>query len=345
MYQFVKSNFLYFKIGCILIQLMFLSSCKVSNQNLPTAPQEIAKQDTSNENGNHILSKIQPDRFWASYGSLWYLYDWRFDHYEPKSGKTVGVWPVDYSTSNLTTLRTHWGYSGIFIGADQTQYNNTISAGYTLSNIMVGLTGVPDANRASYISSFGNVFAYYVDEPADQNHSMGGIRNVLNSLNFNSLFVISGYKRTDALNSCVDAADKVMFSSYIHWYELLPGVWVSWPEDDDQRPDWSDMQNRYGSKFSMTWINSTEISEFGDLFGHAQNLGLTGVWVYTLAGHQTDEFGNISAAAYAHGFLRRFSREWKNQYKCINPNGTYTFPPSSDWVYMGSSPTDNLNEQ
>lgn len=344
MYKLVKHN-PYFKIGCILILLVLFSSCKDSNQNLPTAPQKMANQDTTQDNGNHILSKIQPDRFWASYGSLRYSYDWRFDHYEPKSGKTVGVWPVDYSTSNLTTLRAHWGYSGIFIGANQTQYNNSISAGASLNNIMVGLTGVADADRAGYINNFGNVFAYYVDEPADQNHSMGGIRDVLNALNFNSFFVISGYKRTYALNVGVEQADKVMFSSYKHWYEILPGIWVSWPVDDDQRPDWSDMQNRYGSKFSMTWINSTEISEFDDLFGHAQNLGLTGVWVYTLDGHQTDEFGNISAAAYAHGFLRRFYREWKNEYKCINPYGTSTYPPSSDWVCIGSSPTNNLNEQ
>ena len=30
-------------------------------------------------------------------------------------------------------------------------------------------------------------------------------------------------------------------------------------------------------KFSMSWINTKEITEFDDLFGHAKNLSLNGV--------------------------------------------------------------------
>ncbi len=304
-------------------------------------------KDTSNNgnNGGNILAKVTPMLQYSAYGSQRYTYDWRLDHYEPKPGKTVGVCPTDYTTNNLSVLRNHFGYSGIFIGADNTAYNNSRAAGYALKDIMVALTDVPDVYRYGYMNSFGNVFAYYVDEPADQNKSMGSIRDNLHILGFNSLFVISGYKRTDALNGDVDAADKVMFSSYSHWYLLAPGIWVSWPENDDQRPDWSDMLNRYGSKFSMTWINSTEISEFDDLFGHAQNLGLSGVWIYTGDGHATDEFENISAAAYNHGFLRRFYRQWKNIYQCIAPEGTSTLPPGADWTLVGVESTDNLNEQ
>ena len=64
---------------------MFFPSCKNSNQNQPTAPKEMSKQDTSKDRGNNILPKIQPDRFWASYGSLWYIYHWEFDHYKNTS--------------------------------------------------------------------------------------------------------------------------------------------------------------------------------------------------------------------------------------------------------------------
>ena len=90
-----------------------------------------------------------------------------------------------------------------------------------------------------------------------------------------------------------------MFSSDEHWYKVnLPGCYTNmgwgedyenymwWAGDYDQRPDWSDMKTRYGSsKFSMTWINTKEITEFDDLFGHAKNLGLNGVWVYGYTDH------------------------------------------------------------
>ena len=47
---------------------------------------------------------------------------------------------------------------------------------------------------------------------------MGGVRDALVNLQLSSLFVIDGYKRTLELNIDVALADKVLFSSYHHWY-------------------------------------------------------------------------------------------------------------------------------
>ena len=105
------------------------------------------------------------------------------------------------------------------------------------------------------------------------------------------------------------------------------------------------MKNRYGSKFSMTWINTSEISEFDVLFGHAQNLGLNTVWIYSLDSHQYDQFEYISNAAYYHGFLRRFLRKWREKYRCNCRNGCKTIPPGEGcWEYQGKISTNTVIE-
>ena len=291
-------------------------------------------------NGN-----IQPDKFYAGKGSLWYVYYWRVDHYEPKPGKIVGVWAQNYSVSNLKTLRNKWGYSYILVsGSVQSQFDNANSSGYALNQIMINLGEVADNDRYNVISNFGNAYAYYVGEPLVYNRSMGVIRQALNDLNFNSLFVFDGYKRTDDFDSYVALTDKVLFSSYKHWWEIpLTHIWVSVPYDKDQRPDWSDMKNRYGSKFSMTWINTKEITEFDDLFGHAKNLGLTGVWIF---GNLSNNYGNISDAAYNQGFLRRFERKWFDVYQCTCINGCSGFPPEDPcWTVIRTESTGTIEER
>ncbi len=68
-------------------------------------------------------------------------------------------------------------------------------------------------------------------------------------------------------------------------------------------------------KFSMTWINTDEITEFDNLYGHAKNLGLNAVWIYgswnnvqppAPVTNYNDQWYNISYAAWHQGFLRGF---------------------------------------
>jgi len=67
--------------------------------------------------------------------------------------------------------------------------------------------------------------------------------------------------------------------------------------------------------------------------------------VYTLDGHQTDQFLYISNAAHDHGFLKRFYRKYRDIYKCWCPNGCYGFPPDDEcWQYQGSEPTNEVEE-
>ncbi len=288
-----------------------------------------------------VTTKAGPCGYKTTYG-------WGFDHYEPKSGKIVGVWPNEFTLSNLTNLRTKWGYSHLFFGYyyDDTKWSIATSAGYTLDKIMIAINNIPDAQRSSFIHYRGNAYAFYIDEPTEDNVSMGGVRDAINQYGYSSLFVISGYRRTYSLDYAVQTSDKVLFSAYKHWYELLPGVWVSWPENIDQRTDWSDMRSRYGNKFSMSWINTYEISEFGALFGHAANLQLNGIWIYGLDSHQSDQWANISQAAFLSGYLRKFEQYLKIIWRCTlqDPCDCDPSDPDAGWYVYQIWPTGAYRE-
>ena len=178
-------------------------------------------------------------------------------------------------------------------------------------------------------------------------------------------FVSDGYKRCGHFDVLAGIVDKIMFSSDEHWYKVnLPGCYTNmgwgedyenymwWAGDYDQRPDWSDMKTRYGSsKFSMTWIYTFEITEFDNLFGHAKNLGLNGVWVYGYTdngvpvAHYDEEWGNISYAAWNQGFLRQFRRKYYYTYHCLEPDPCNNCnDPDAQWVLDSVYKTSEIKE-
>jgi hypothetical protein len=247
-------------------------------------------------------------------------------------------------------LKTKWGFSYLFFGhvGDNNKWTMATSgAGFNLNKIMIPVTDIPDANRASVIYQYGNAFAYYVGEPADQNHSMGGVRNALNQYGFSSLFIIDGYKRTSELNNCVNLADKVLFSSYIHWWPcFVPPAWCNLPINPDQRYDWTDMKIRYGSKFTMTWIGAhMDYGSYGDLFSCANGLGLDIVWFYQaqdqMDDYTTENIESFCSNAWLHGYLRRFEMEYEVKWKC--PGSRCTCDPEY-WIIVSSTPTGTIRE-
>lgn len=304
----------------------------------------------------------------------WHVVEsWELDHYEPKAGKTVGVWPYDYFVSNLKTLRNKWGYSGITVG-NHTKYNNAISAGYSTQNIMRDCgfnTGTKD-----YKNKINDQAGYYYIGEAVNHGCIGNkgkrlyspdelesISSYIHEYRYGSKFVSDGYKRCYHFNVLAGIVDKIMFSSYKHWYKInialcytnldwgpaVEDIWV--PGSYDQRPDWSDMKIRYGSKFSMTWINTKEITEFDNLFGHAKNLGLNEVWIYGYIDegqpvpHYNDEWENISYAAWQEGFLRLFRRKYYYYYHCLEPDPCNNCDnPEALWVLDHVLKTDEVKE-
>jgi hypothetical protein len=113
-------------------------------------------------------------------------------HFEPKAGKKVGVWPYEFNLTNLTNLRTKWGYSGIFIQPDQTQYDLAQSAGFSTSDMMMSIGFM--TNYEQYIDVVDSWYAkyYYIGEAVE--HSCLGNAGLNHRLYHPSeLYQISSY--------------------------------------------------------------------------------------------------------------------------------------------------------
>jgi hypothetical protein len=291
---------------------------------------------------------------------------WGTHHYEPKAGKVLGVCPWDYSLSNWQTLKNKWGYSGAYCG-DASQYDLVTGPNMNFSNnnILYNIN-YTWYNRQELIDKLNSrpALYYYIDEAV--NHGCGinegkrlyqawEIPDIASEAHSRgSYFVSSGYKYCDHMAYLTTYCDIIMYSGYHEWYRsVLPGcnTNMGWSPDtenlwikgqSDQRPAWTEWKNRYGSKYSMTWINTFEITEFSTLFGHAANLGINKVFVYGAgdpdnnhgAGpvpHWNDQWENISYAAWLGGYLRRFEVYLDIYWKCSGGCDCDPDDPDAGW--------------
>lgn len=246
-------------------------------------------------------------------------------YYVPTENKILGIWPHNSRFSDLARmkeLRFKWGFNNILIPRiyKMAAYELVIEAGFDSSNIVRGIK--LDSYQVD-VESIPKMSMYYIDEPADEGDNLTvwtSVTEWIKSGNSSAQIILSGYKRNNQLRDFVNSiGDKVMFSSYKHWWELF-GLWVSWPEDPDQRSDWSDMRNRFGSKFSLSWVGAhKDISEYDDLLGKAKNLGLEGVFLYQLEPIDNevgdDNLETFSEAATKHGFLSTYFQQIRKYYE------------------------------
>jgi len=246
-------------------------------------------------------------------------------HYEPVSGKIIGVWPDEWTVQRLRQLRLEYGFSGVVIYESPDQYTNALQAGFSPANIMV-LT-----SNDSYIFAVDNLPAgiYYLDEPAEHNCSgqpSGGRlytpqelatrRDYIHANRPGAKFVIGGYKRCNHNLIASTYADLFMYSSYMNWDELgipLCFLNIGWgntaespwlPGNDDQRDSWTAVRQSYGSKFMITWIHGGG-DEYSTLFPHANQLGLNGLWQFNRAPIDSARLESFCATAWENGWLAR----------------------------------------
>jgi hypothetical protein len=253
-----------------------------------------------------------------------YTYSW-YKYYTPIDGKVVGIWPNENRWNDiekLKELKYRWGFNYILFwtGLGQNKFNMAKQIGYSPStNIM----RIVETDNYLDATQYDRCWAYYLDEPSDRQIPFGTVQTMKSWLKTsfpNSPFVISGYKRnSDLINYTNSFADIVLFSAYIHWRQFL-GIWTSWPVDTDQRGDWTDMKNLFGNKFSMTWVSAyDDLSEYNQLLGHAENLGLDGIWLYYYDSNPatTDDNENINSfceAAVNNGFLTANYQQVRDTY-------------------------------
>jgi len=322
-----------------LINILAILFYSCSDQIISPMPENSNTHDLSKLVGSDDTNRIYgTNEFPCGYKDLTV---WLFDHYEPQSNKIVGIWPNGQrmsSSENILTLKNKFGFNYLlFANSYNTEkFNLVLESGFDRNHIMVQI--VPD-NYIQKISTYGICYSYFVDEPVERNYEldMGDLRNTINNYAPDSKIGISGYRRTYALDAYVSNADIVMFSSYQHWWECLPGVWCSWPVDTEQRPDWSDMKERYLGKSSMNWVGAhKDLTEYPGLLGHSHNLQLPGIWLYQLGDIWNDESNILSFcySAWAEGYLRRFDRKYVYEYRCTLPNPCDCDPDLSEGWHL-----------
>jgi len=341
---------------------------KVNNQKFQTEIKNdsvCSKVESIDTNLNSINQKIIPMREWWSPGSLYSRERWIFDHYEPISGKVLGIWPISNSLE-WSRLRTIWGFTGILVGP--VNYQRAINAGFNWKSMMV-IVGPNDYENIidNYPSS-----AYYSGEPFHRNcpilgltgdwinpewknnlHKLAIIRNYANQRN--SKYVIDHYFDCDHVLSYFNNVDIIMYDGYRRHDMLTSECFISWGED--QRHTWTRWRTLFPDHFKRVWIGTgipdpdqdNDDNEFDQLLGHAANLGLRDfgqVWLF--AGENTTEgnLGNFCYLAWKHGYLRRFERLVYDVYECICPTGCYQ-PPMIEpecWQYIRTNPSNTIRE-
>ena len=57
--------------------------------------------------------------------------------YAPVPGKTIGVWPDNWTTERLAQLRTRYGFNHVMVPVNREFYDNALQAGFPSTNIAV----------------------------------------------------------------------------------------------------------------------------------------------------------------------------------------------------------------
>jgi len=263
-------------------------------------------------------------------------------YYEAAEGKIVGIWPPRSTwidIQKLKELHYYKGFNYIFADPDNDPpvYNTIIASGYRPSEIMLSFSSQGEYVYQS-LSQFPQSWAYYIDEPADEDVPFSYLNEAKQFVNTNfpgSHIVMSGYKRNSQLTNYASIFDDIMFSSYDHWWIFL-GIWFSCcPVDPDQRSDWTDMKNLFGSKFSMTWIGAhKDLSDYDELLGHAQNLGLSKIWLYQFSEVPDQNIEEFCSKAAEHYFLKAYYQQVRDK----KVNGQFVSRQFVSFPYPSSIP-------
>lgn len=335
-------------IPCLIVAL----SCSP----LTTVGSSGSGEDTTSSADTAQLGK---DRHLSPPGSEYRQEKWVFDHYKPRTGKILGVWPDSVSSTRLRELYSTWGFRGVVI--DGNTYGRAVEVGFQPSDMMLHV----NRDNYQYVVQNYEARAYYLGEPID--HACYGsppyaydelevIGRFIRS--YNRQFVIDGYRRCGHfIDAGRNVADRVMFSSYKHWFDVDPFGSECWTwTSEDQRRSWSDMQTLFGSRFMSVWISgyvntSTcgvasdyDGDEYETLIGHAANVGLQEIWFFIGCGTNDVELTKFTDMAWRKGWLRRFERRTYIVYECTCSEGCISTPPGGCWRQVRTEETDALRE-
>jgi hypothetical protein len=271
-------------------------------------------------------------------------YEWK-DYFEPVPGKIVGIWPTWSrweTVDKLKELKYKFGFDYLLLypGVPYS-YDNAINAGYTNNKIMFKI-GYDEHTNWELVYNYQPIFAYYFDEPLYHGVPFVTYRDLCQTLhNFSpsTLNIFGEWDAYDQLDEFAAVADKIMCSGFDN-----NTLWV----DPDQRSLWTSFRNVFGTKFNMTWIGAhKDESDYGELCGHASNIGLTGIWLFqTLESNDANSnIYNFCTAAWNAGYLLKKYQMLHNEYingvliKKQNWGPLWSTGNMNDW-YTANTTTD-----
>lgn len=220
------------------------------------------------------------------------------DHYLPNNSKMTGFWVNSFNSD----FKQKYGFSRITLPYYDAQ--SAINAGFAVGSIQLAFNW-HEYQQAALVDGG----EYYTDEPfTTAGASVGDIATVANYLHARGKRFGIGEQRgmfTDGgglaiLDTIMPYLDFITHTNYV----------------GDQRDIWTIGRNRYGSKFDMVWIKPAEdLGELDQLFGHANNLGISKAFMYADPVSESDKSA-FCEKAWRQGWLRRFDLERQDKWCC-----------------------------
>lgn len=262
---------------------------------------------------------------------------WGIDHYQSKSGKYLGIWTGLKSYSDLYRK---YGFTQLFVSG-YNDLQNAISAGFKRDSIMGGISFA-----SSSVDQYGYLKYYHLDEPVENGAYPSYIRwiaSYVNGLFPNSLVMMSSYRSPSTWKIYPNGSN----GSYQYFYKdqvmnlasntrIMNDKYTDWFNNPvDQRVDWSDFKNAYGIKNFANWISldkDHEDGQYGELLGHANNIGINSLWIYSLGSGNSGFIDEFCETAWSNRWLRKFIRKYIYEYHCYSTNCDFCDPSvPEDW--------------
>ena len=179
--EFMKTSFLIIAFfSSLTLSFLFFSSCDKHESLITTSSPAALHKDSlaggslcdvsslselQNEIYSSILGEENIDTIFTpeAYDCVYIQHVVVTHRYEPKAGKTLGIWPFEGSSqSDWNNYRVKWGFKHIRI-SDSDGFQFAINAGYTNSEILLQLPH-DNTQYQNTVNSI-NVQYYYIDEP------------------------------------------------------------------------------------------------------------------------------------------------------------------------------------
>lgn len=304
------------------------------------------KPDKKDTSGGIIIQPLAP-----ACGTIDKTY-WLFDYYSPSDGRIIGIAPDTlryYDMTRLTDLKSKWGFNYILTIENRVSLAN--QAGFSNTNIMLLIDPRYNTLCVNTIRNNPVFWGYYSDET---------IKKIINADPWANIrgYFIPVKAEVDAKSPYSIYVDGETDPDYSDWVDDIVDevtctrydIFIPF-KDPDQRSLWTDFKNDFSDKFNMTWIAAhLDGNEYDNLIGHANNLGLHGLWYYQQDDatdyNSDDNISGFSMSMWKKGWMRRFERQWIYTYECTKPNPCDCNPQdlSDGWTLVNQLKTNFTRE-